>query len=250
MNKPMRTIAIIPARGGSKGVPRKNVRDFLGKPLVAHSIEHALAAGSVDRVFVSTDDAEIARIAEAWGASVVHRPPALSGDTASSESALIHAVNTITPPGVMTPGTIVFLQATSPIRGMDDVESALRQFESEGADSLVSVCDSHDFHWAMRGGSGVALDYDPSRRPRRQDIEPRFRENGSIYVMRTAGLLRNDCRLFGKVALYRMDQMRSFQIDTPEDFEVCEAIGRAFARRHPGSTLNSTPSRPARRAEA
>lgn len=250
MNKTLRTIAIIPARGGSKGVPRKNAREFLGKPLVVHSIEHALAARSVDRVFVSTDDAEIARISESAGASVVHRPPALSGDTASSESALIHAVNTITPPGAMAPETIVFLQATSPIRACDDVEKAIQQFKRERADSLVSVCASHDFHWAIRAGSGVAIDYDPLKRPRRQDLEPQFRENGSIYVMRTGGLLEHDCRLFGKIALYEMDQVRSFQIDTPEDFEICEAVGRVFARGHPNSTLHPTHSLPARRAEA
>lgn len=250
MNKPLRTIAIIPARGGSKGVPRKNARDFLGRPLVVHSIEHALASRSVERVFVSTDDAEIARISEAAGASVVHRPPALSGDAASSESALIHAVNTITPPGAMMPEIVVFLQATSPIRDHGDVENAIQQFKRERADSLVSVCASHDFHWTIRAGSGVAIDYDPLKRPRRQDLEPRFRENGSIYVMRTAGLLQHDCRLFGKVALYEMDQMRSFQIDTPEDFEICEAVGRVFERTHPGSTLHPTHSLPARRAEA
>lgn len=250
MSKAPRTIAIIPARGGSKGVPRKNLREFLGKPLVVHSIEHALAARSIDRVFVSTDDAEIAKVSAAAGAEVIHRPPALSGDTASSESALVHALNTITPPGAMTPKVVVFLQATSPIRAMDDVEKAIRTLHDQGADSLVSVCASHDFHWTMRDGGGVALDYDPLNRPRRQDLAPRFRENGSIYVMRAAGLLAHSCRLFGRVALYEMDQMRSFQIDTPEDFEVCEAVGRAYARTHPDSTLHPSHPLPARRAEA
>jgi YrbI family 3-deoxy-D-manno-octulosonate 8-phosphate phosphatase len=215
------TVAIIPARGGSKGLPRKNVHPFAGRPLVAHSIAHALAA--TEHVYVSTDDDEIAAASREAGAQVITRPATISGDTASSESALLHAVEQLTASGA-APTTVIFLQATSPLRRPDDVRRALAQFEAEGADSLLSVAPSHDFLWTHDQAGARATNYVPAKRPRRQEMPPQFRENGSIYIMRASGLVANGCRLFGRISLYEMDQVRSFQIDTEEDFRICEAL--------------------------
>ena len=224
-------IAIIPARGGSKGVPRKNLRLFAGRPLIEHSIADAMHAKSVTRTVVSTDDAEIAEIAHRAGAEVIDRPAALATDQATSESALLHAVEWLAANGSPRPELIVFLQAASPIRDSAHIDDAVAQLRKERADSLVSVTPSHDFHWTLSEGHGVPVNYNPSKRPRRQDMRPQFRENGSLYVMKAAGLVEHGCRLFGRVARFEMGLAESFQIDTIEDFEVAEALFQKAHRR-------------------
>lgn len=226
-------LAIIPARGGSKGVPRKNVRLLAGRPLICHSIDHALRSELVTRTVVSTDDAEIADVAQHAGAEVVQRPAALSADASPSEPALLHVLKSLREREGYTPELVVFLQATSPIRADDAVDAAIRQMRRENTDSLVSVCASHDFLWTTRGDGGVPVNYDPARRPRRQDMDPQFRENGSMYVMRAAGLERHACRIFGKVALFEQPMLHGFQIDTPEDFRLCEAVFEMLSARNP-----------------
>ena len=125
-------LAIIPARGGSKGIPRKNVRPLLGRPLLAHSIEHARQAPSVTRVVVSTDDAEIAAVARRFGAEVVDRPAEISGDAASSESALLHVLDHLRDAEGYEPDLVVFLQATSPLRRPGDVQGAIETLDARG----------------------------------------------------------------------------------------------------------------------
>lgn len=127
----MQAIAIIPARGGSKGVHRKNVRLLAGRPLVAHSILDAREAGLISNVYVSTDDPEIARVSQVYGAEVIQRPPELASDTASSESALLHALEELETTGLVT-DLIVFLQCTSPIRTGADIDRAILQLRETG----------------------------------------------------------------------------------------------------------------------
>ncbi len=220
----MTTIAVIPARGGSKGVPRKNVLPLAGKPLIQYSIEQALAASSIDAVYVSTDDAEIASVSEAAGAAVIMRPEALANDTASSESALEHAVTAITRLRGEQPDTVVFLQCTSPIRAEDDLDSALGLYRELGADSLLSVVESHRFFWRESNGRAEAVNYDPLARPRRQDMEPGLMENGSLYIFDTAGFLESGNRLFGHIAVYIMAPETAYEIDEDADFVVLEAL--------------------------
>lgn len=235
-----RAVAVIPARGGSKGLPRKNVRDFLGMPLLAWSIAHARNARCVEQVLVSTDDDEIAAVAHREGAGVVYRPAELATDHAPSEPALLHALDAAYPDPATPPPLTVFLQATSPIRDPDDLDLAVGLLLQRRADSLLSVTPSHDFLWSDDGSTAAPTNYDPANRPRRQDMPARYRENGSLYVMRTDGFRRHRCRIFGSVALYVMDEARSFQIDTPEDFTVCEAIAttRMTPTNHPHASMS------------
>ena len=121
-----RCVAIIPARGGSKGIPGKNLMDLCGKPLVAHTIEHARSAPSVQRVIVSTDDDEIARVAEMFGAEVIRRPSEISGDTARSEAAIVHVLEELSRKERYESDLVVFLQATSPLRRPEDVQASHR----------------------------------------------------------------------------------------------------------------------------
>jgi N-acylneuraminate cytidylyltransferase len=160
---------------------------------------------------------------------VIDRPADLSGDAASSESALTHAIETLRAVHGLSFERIVFLQATSPLRREGEVDAAVSLFEAEKADSLVSVCASHDFLWTSRPGSslGEPVNYDPLRRPRRQDMAPQFRENGSLYVFSASGYERHRCRLFGRIALHEMPAMMSLQIDSPEDWIMLEAVAGA-----------------------
>lgn len=218
-----RTVAIIPARGGSKGVPGKNLRPLAGRPLVVHSIVQALAAETVDAVYVSTDDEAIAEVSTAAGAQVIRRPAAISGDTSPSEAALQHALDVIAAEAG-EPHLMVFLQATSPLRTAADIDAAVRKLEVDGADSLLSVSPSHRFLWRLKDGYAEAINYDYRHRPRRQDMTPQYVENGSIYVFSPDVLRRFGNRLGGHVALYEMPEQAALEIDSELDFQLMEAI--------------------------
>ena len=224
MTETRRILALIPARGGSKGIPRKNRALLGGKPLLAHTIEQARATPAIDRVVVSTDDGEIARCAERWGAEVVHRPADLASDTASSESALTHALDDLRDREGYEPDLVVFLQATSPLRREGDITDAIDTFDVEDADSLFSACPTHGFLWRRQDGQLDALSYDFRHRPRRQDIGEDLIENGSIYIFKPWVLRRFDNRLGGRITVYPMHPLDSFQIDCPADLELVESL--------------------------
>jgi len=183
-------IAIMPARGGSKGVPRKNVRPVAGKPLLAWNIEAAVNAKAVDAVYVSTDDDEIASVAERYGAKVVRRPQEISGDTASSESALLHIVEMLVSQGIH-PEEIVFMQCTSPLTASDDIDACVEKLELPGADSAFTAKEFVYFIWkVLPDGSCDGINHYKRFRPRHQDRELQYEENGTVYVMKTDGFLK------------------------------------------------------------
>ncbi|NEO98679.1 MAG: acylneuraminate cytidylyltransferase family protein [Symploca sp. SIO2E9] len=217
------TITIIPARGGSKGVPRKNVRPLADQPLIAHSILDVKEAKLVDQVYVSTDDPEIAEIARKYGSEVIDRPAELSGDTASSESALIHALSEIEKNGIF-PDLIVFLQCTSPIRTGADIDHAIAKLQAENADSLLSVSPSHRFLWQEVDGVAKSINYDYRHRQRRQDMQPQYVENGSIYIFKPWVLKDLGNRLGGKISMFLMSEAASWEIDSILDFEIAEFL--------------------------
>jgi len=219
----MEIVCIIPARGGSKGLPRKNIRRIAGLPLIAHSILQAKQAFSINRVYVSTDDPEIASVAQSYGADVISRPSEIAGDTASSESALLDAVATIEKMGP-APQLVVFLQCTSPLRKSSDIDRAIQQLCDENADSLLSVSPSHRFLWEKAGGSAKSINYDYANRKRRQELPEQFVENGSIYVFKPWVLKQCNNRLGGKISLYCMKDEENFEIDSLLDFEIVEFL--------------------------
>lgn len=216
-------VVIIPARGGSKGIPRKNIVDVAGRPLIAWSIEQARNSRSVDVVFVSTDDGEIAGVAQRYGAETIARPAEFATDTSSSEDVLLHAIEVIEGDKSRRIDIVIFLQATSPVREKDDIDNAVHRFLSEGADSLFSCTRIEDhFIWEQKGDSYVSANYDYRNRKRRQDIMPHYVENGSIYVFRPELIKRLHNRLGGKITIYEMPFWRSFQIDERDDIGICE----------------------------
>jgi N-acylneuraminate cytidylyltransferase len=217
-------IAVIPARGGSKRVPRKNLLPLRGKPLIAHTIEHAKHSRLVNRIIVSTDDNEISDVAIQYGAEVIKRPPELSGDTASSEVALVHVVDWLAEKEKYEPDILVFLQCTSPIRKESDIDNAITVLLENNADSLFSACRFNKYIWQMRNGEVSPINYDYRHRWREQDFPHQVQENGSIFVFKTSILKELSNRLGGKIAVYEMDELRSIQIDSNEDIMLCNCI--------------------------
>lgn len=229
-----RILCVIPVRGGSKGIPRKNLRPIAGKPLVVWSIEQALADARelapehLMRVVVSTDDAELAGIAREAGAEVPFRRPAeLAQDHTATEPVIEHALEHYRTVEGFDPEAVVLLQATSPLRLPGTIARAVGEFFSSGADSLVGVIPQTPFLWTLGEDGGMPVaQFDVMHRPRRQDLAPedyRYRENGSLYV--TAAHVWDGLhnRLGGRIGLFVMEEAEGVDIDTPLDFSVAEA---------------------------
>ncbi|MGN6744198.1 MAG: cytidylyltransferase domain-containing protein [Amnibacterium sp.] len=216
-------VAVIPARGGSKGVPGKNTAPVGGVPLVARAVRAALEAGIAD-VRVSTDDAAVAAAALPAGARVFERPADLAGDTASSESALLHALDALAAEGV-EPEVLAFLQATSPFLEPDALRRAVERVLGGAADSVLSAFETYAFLWrAGADGTAAGVNHDAARRPTRQDREPHFQETGAFYVLRSAGFRAARHRFFGRTALEVVDEARALEIDSPEQLELARSL--------------------------
>lgn len=226
----MKVLALIPARGGSKGLPGKNIKEMLGKPLIAYTIEQAKQSATISKVCVSTDDKEIAKIAEMYGAEVLWRPAEISGDTASSESALLHALDALKSEQDYEPDLVCFLQCTSPLRKPDDIDNAVKKLLSEGSDSLLTVSPSHRFLWRNGPNGAEAINYNFKHRPRRQDMESQYVENGSFYLFRPTIIKDERNRLGGKITLYVMDEAASHEIDSHLDFAIVEVFLRGIEK--------------------
>jgi N-acylneuraminate cytidylyltransferase len=237
----MSSLAIIPARGGSKSIPHKNIKSLCGKPLIAWTIEVALAAEAIDRVVVSTDDEEIARVSRNFGAEVVRRPAEIAGSLASSESALIHVLQRLQEDEGYRPEVVAFLQCTSPLTMPADIEGVIRLVTEGGYDSAVSMVPFHYFIWREDDkGRMVGVNHVATRRLMRQERETEYLEVGAAYVMRASGLIEHEFRFFGRVGRYLLPAARAFEIDEPEDWSRAEMLLRttgklpwSLARKHP-----------------
>ena len=217
------TVAVIPARGGSKGVPRKNLRRVGGIPLIARAITSARAADGIDRVVVSTDNDEIAAVAREWGAEVVNRPAELSGDTASSESALEHALDELARLGVEV-SILAFLQATSPFIDPADLDAAVERVRAGESNTVFSAVESWGFLWRRSATGATGINHDHRQRPRRQERELEFLETGAFYVMDAAGFRRAKHRFFGRIGVALVPETHAIEIDTEEQLALASAI--------------------------
>lgn len=219
----MSILCVIPVRGGSKGVPRKNLREVAGKPLVTWTIAQALACRPTLDVLVSTDDEEIARVCRAAGALVPFtRPAELAQDTTPTEPVVRHALAWWREHRG-EPEAVLLLQATSPVRLPGTLDRAVAQFAESGADSLVGVVPQAPFLWWAE--DPPRADYDVRARPRRQDLTPqalRYRETGSLYLTRPRIYDTQDNRLGGRITLFVMDEVEGIDIDTEVDLALAE----------------------------
>jgi N-acylneuraminate cytidylyltransferase/CMP-N,N'-diacetyllegionaminic acid synthase len=219
-------LALIPARGGSKGILRKNIRPLAGKPLISWSIEAALDSEVCGRLIVSTDSPEIAAIAREWGADAPFlRPASLSTDTATSLSVVEHAVNWLHDTCAETFSHILLLQPTSPLRTAEDIQNAVRIAEKTNA-AVVSVCEpqQHPYLCKIVREDGILADFIPesANYNRRQDFPPVFTLNGAIYIISVECLSAEKTFTPEKTIPYIMPPERSFDIDTSWDFFLAE----------------------------
>ena len=220
----MTVAAIIPARGGSKGIANKNIYPIQGRPLIGWSITQALNSNSIDTVYVTSDSPKILEISEFFGAIPILRPPEISDDAATSESAWLHAITEL----ALTqsePDLVVGIQATSPLRHSTDFDTAIKLYYEDELDTLFSSNLIEDFHvWEGLGTKSLKANYDYHNRQRRQNIEARYLENGSFYLFTPDGIKKHNNRLHGKIGTYIQEKYKSAQIDEPIDIQICSAL--------------------------
>ena len=217
-------LAIIPARGGSKRLPRKNVLDLNGKPLIAYSIEAGLDSSYIDKVVVTSDNDEILTISKKYGAITINRPNELASDTATTFDAIKHAVD-----NYEKYDYIVLLQPTSPLRDRDHIDKAIELLESKNADAIVSVCKmDHSPLWSNTLDESLSMAgflKDEALNKRSQDLEKYYRLNGAIYICKTEKLLEEKSFFLKEnIFSYVMDRKSSVDIDEEIDFKIAEVI--------------------------
>ncbi|WP_425247659.1 cytidylyltransferase domain-containing protein [Streptomyces sp. NEAU-NA10] len=237
-----RVLAVIPARGGSKGVPAKNLAPVGGVPLVARAVRECRATRLVTDVVVSTDDRAIAAAAREAGAEVVLRPAAIAGDTATSEAAVLHAMDTHEALHGTAVDVVLLVQCTSPFIAREDVDAVAAAVVEDGADTAVTVAPFHGFVWRDAEGTqadgtdgGYGVNHDKSYRPRRQDRPQDLLETGAAYAMDATGFRAHGHRFFGRTDLVRTDPARVLEIDDPHDLARARALAPLFDADRPGA---------------
>lgn len=221
-------LAIIPARGGSKGIPRKNIKDLCGKPLIAWTIEEALKSKYIDRLIVSTEDKEIAEISREYAAEVPFmRPKKLSEDDTPGIEALLHCINWLKNNQNYYPDYVCTLQCTSPFRKAKHIDEALGQLFKQNADSIIGVCESEvNPYWMKKIEDGKLIDFMVNSKLyiRRQDLPIIYRLNGALYIGKTDVLLKNRNWYTNNTLPYVMTSEDSIDIDTALDFKFAKWI--------------------------
>ncbi len=219
---------IILARGGSKTIPEKNIIDFLGKPLIAWTIEQCRSSVYVSDIWVSSNDSLILSIAKKYGAKTIERPDNISGDLATSESGWLHAINHLFDKGVEI-NTVLAPQVTSPLRETSDIDNAVEKFLKGNYDSMFSASLADDlFFWEESLDRVNSINYDYKNRKRRQDFKKQIIENGSFYIFKPEILKEYKNRMGGKIGFSTMDFWKMFEIDNDNDLRMCSALMQEF----------------------
>lgn len=225
MYKEKTYLAIIPARGGSKRLPRKNVLDLAGKPLIAWSIEAGLRSKYIDKVIVTSDDEEILDISKRFRANIIKRPDELASDMAITFDAIKHTIESVQ----KKYDYIVLLQATSPLRDEKHIDEAIELLEQKNADAIVSVCEmDHSPLWSNKLDDNLSMDNflkDEVLNKRSQDLEKFYRLNGAIYICKREKLLEEKSFFLKQnIFAYKMDRKSSIDIDEAIDFEIVKVM--------------------------
>ena len=223
--KDTKCIAFIPARCGSKSIPLKNIKYFLGKPLIEWCIVAAQESQYVDEIIVSTDCNEIRDCINSMPYSklvVFDRDPSNATDEASTESAMLDYINRSNCSDDML---FILIQASSPWIQASDLNAAIRQIDTGEIDSLLSVVENHSFLWDSKGHS---INYDYANRKRRQDMDKQYQENGSFYINRVGDIRKTNNRLSGKIGYHQMHKFSAFEIDEPADWSLAESLMEKF----------------------
>lgn len=217
----MDALAVIPARGGSKRVPRKNLRPVGGEPLVARAIRAAQAARRIDQTILSTDDPEIAELGRDAGVEVIDRPAELATDDTSTEDVLLHVLDALEDRGGPVPAFVVTVEPTSPLRTPELLDACVELALARDADSVVTAVETRDLFGRLDGDRYAFLD--PVRRPRR-DREPLYREVGIAYVTRTSWLREHRSVTGGRLHAVIVPEKRAVDVNTESDLAVAEVL--------------------------
>jgi CMP-N,N'-diacetyllegionaminic acid synthase len=223
----MNILAIIPARGGSKGIPQKNIKLWNGKPLIAYSIESANLSKYIDKVIVSTNEKRIEDISQTYGAEVIRRPEELATDDSPTIETLIHSLNLLKKNNYI-PDIVVLLQPTSPLRSAEDIDKAIEIFLNNDCNSVISVCllkHSPFLTLKIKNGYLNPLFQEKYFKTRRQDLEDLYAPNGAIFISTTKNFKKFRGFYIEKMLPYIMPPERSIDIDTELDFKISEIIG-------------------------
>lgn len=207
-------VSLIPARGGSKGIPRKNLLDIHGRPMIYYTIKASLNS-IVDETWVSSEDEEILKISESYNAYTIKRPDELATDTASSESVLFHFAENV------DFDILVFIQATAPLIISDDLNKGIQMMRDY--DSVLSVTPCQPFIWMANG----TANYDYNHRKRRQELENLYLETGGFFITTRKNLDKFKNRIGGRIGLCEVPKIRSFDVDTHEDLEIVKKLLKA-----------------------
>src|SRR5574344_103364 len=214
----MKTVGFIPARGGSKSIKNKNIMDLNGKPLIFYALKACEDSENIEKVYVSTDSELIKKAVETFGfkkAAVISRTPETATDTATSESALLEFCQNY------EFEKVVFLQATSPLTKGKDIDGAINLMKNEKSDSLLSVVKNFQFLWNI---NGTPMNYEPKKRPRRQDWSGYYIENGAFYISKRENILKSKCRISGKISFWEMNSKTLYEVDEPSDWKIIENL--------------------------
>ena len=224
-------VAFIPVRGGSKSIPLKNIRLINGRPLVYWTLDAAAGCREVDKVVVSTDSDEIRKVVEKYDSDkiiIIDRSEEVSTDIASTESVMLEFA------GKYDFENIILVQATSPLLTEGDISGGIEKFRQEGIDSVLSVVRQKRFIWSESSDKAYAANYDPLKRPRRQEFEGFLVENGAFYITSRKRLLDTRCRISGNIGLYEMPEETYFEIDEPSDWIIAEGLLKNSRKDKPG----------------
>lgn len=214
----MKTVCLIPARGGSRRIPKKNIKELHGKPLVAHSIEKARKTELIDETWVSTEDKEIAKISKKYGAIVIERPKDLAVDTARTESAMIHFAENV------DFDNILLFECTYPLTTVDDLDELLNKYFNNKWDSILSLKKTTDYIWKInKDETAEPVSYKLGHNLRTQDYEGLYIESGGLYITSKKALLKSKCCVSGKIGYYVLPHP-SFEMDTLDDFKIVESL--------------------------
>ena len=213
----MYNVAFIPVRAGSKSIKNKNITLINNKPLIYWTVSVANNS-NLDKVFVSTDSDEIKSVVESFGlekVEVIGRSKESSSDNATSETALIEFAQNY------EFDNVVFMQATSPLTQTSDINGALKKFLNSDKKSLISTIKRHQFLWDTKG---TPMNYDPNKRPRRQEWDGYYIENGAFYISSRKEILKTGCRITTPVDFWEMSVQNIFEIDEPTDIDIVEKL--------------------------
>jgi CMP-N,N'-diacetyllegionaminic acid synthase len=213
----MEIMAIIPARGGSKGIPLKNLKPLNGKPLIDYSINSSIKSKFITRTIVSSDHPKILNRAQKLGAEIIKRPKNLATDSSQLEPVIEHCLNYFKLKENYVPDIIILLQNTSPLRTKKHIDDALSTFLDSKFDSMMSCYNSHYFLWTLKKNILIPKNHDPKNRPNRQQMNDQFIENGAIYITKYNAFKKSHCRISGKIGLFEMPKELSIDIDNKLD---------------------------------